>query len=257
VKLHELSPSKGSRKTRKRVGRGQGAGQGKTSGRGQKGQGSRSSVGLPVGFEGGQMPLKQRLPKLRGFHNRWRHEFVVVNLGKLARFEPGAVVDADVLTEAGLIPRASSPVKVLAAGHLGHALTLRVDRISASARTAVEAAGGSVELVGPQPRDESVTRGKAAARATKRAAKVDAAEARAAAGPAAESTGKRGPRKGATAEPTETETPATQPTATEAGAGAAERPARRARKAAAAEAPEPQPEPDGTPDNEAETEDSE
>jgi len=203
------------------------------------------------------MPLKQRLPKLRGFHNRWRHEFVVVNLGKLARFEPGAVVDADVLTEAGLIPRASSPIKVLAAGHLGHPLTLRVDRISGSARTAVEAAGGSVELVGPQPRDESVTRGKAAARATKRAAKVDAAEARAAAGPAAESTGKRGPRKGATAEPTETETPATQPTATEAGAGAAERPARRARKAAAAEAPEPQPEPDGTPDNEAETEDSE
>ena len=177
MKLHELSPSKGSRKTRKRVGRGQGAGQGKTSGRGQKGQGSRSSVGLPVGFEGGQMPLKQRLPKLRGFHNRWRHEFVVVNLGKLARFEPGAVVDADVLTEAGLIPRASSPVKVLAAGHLGHALTLRVDRISASARTAVEAAGGSVVLVGPQPQDESVTRGKAAARATKRAAEVDAAEA--------------------------------------------------------------------------------
>ena len=87
MKLHELSPAKGSRKTRKRVGRGHGAGQGKTSGRGQKGQGSRSSVGLPTGFEGGQMPLKQRLPKLRGFHNRWRQEFVVVNLGKLARFE--------------------------------------------------------------------------------------------------------------------------------------------------------------------------
>jgi large subunit ribosomal protein L15 len=261
VKLHELSPSKGSRKTRKRVGRGHGAGQGKTSGRGQKGQGSRSSVGLPAGFEGGQMPLKQRLPKLRGFHNRWRHEFVVVNLGKLARFEPGAVVDADVLTEAGLIPRASSPIKVLAAGHLGHALTLRVDRISGSARTAVEAAGGSVELVGPQPQDESVTRGKAAARATKRAAKVDAAEARSAAAPPTgaktESTGKRGPRKGTTAEPTESETPATEPTATEAGAGAAERPPRRARKAAAAEASEPQPEPDGAPDNEAETEDSE
>lgn len=154
MKLHELSPAKGSRRPRKRVGRGQGAGQGKTSGRGQKGQGSRSSVGLPTGFEGGQMPLKQRLPKLRGFHNRWRHEYVVVNLGKLMRFEKDTVVDPDVLTEAGLIPRASSSVKVLAAGHLGHALTLRVHRISAAARTAVESAGGSVELLGPQPAAE-------------------------------------------------------------------------------------------------------
>lgn len=154
MKLHELSPAKGSRRPRKRVGRGQGAGQGKTSGRGQKGQGSRSSVGLPTGFEGGQMPLKQRLPKLRGFHNRWRHEYVVVNLGKLVRFEKGTVVDPDVLTEAGLIPRASSPVKVLAAGRLRHALTLRVHRISAAARTAVESAGGSVELLGPQPAAE-------------------------------------------------------------------------------------------------------
>ncbi len=149
MKLHELSPAKGSHRPRKRVGRGMGAGQGKTSGRGQKGQGSRSSVGLPVGFEGGQMPLKQRLPKLRGFHNHWRREFVVVNLGKLGRFEQGSVVDPDVLTEAGLIPRASSPVKVLAAGKLGHALTLRVHRISAGARAAVEAAGGSVELLEP------------------------------------------------------------------------------------------------------------
>jgi len=154
VKLHELSPAKGSRRPRKRVGRGQGAGQGKTSGRGQKGQGSRSSVGLPTGFEGGQMPLKQRLPKLRGFHNRFRREYVVVNLGKLVRFDKDTVVDPDVLTEAGLIPRASSPVKVLAAGHLGHALTLRVHRISAAARSAVESAGGSVELLGPQPAAE-------------------------------------------------------------------------------------------------------
>lgn len=223
MKLHELSPAKGSRKTRQRVGRGHGAGQGKTSGRGQKGQGSRSSVGLPAGFEGGQMPLKQRLPKLRGFHNRWRHEFVVVNLGKLARFEKDSVVDADALAEAGLIPRASSPIKVLAAGRLSHALTLRVDRISGAARVAVEAAGGSVELVGPQPQEESVTRGKAAARATKRAAKVEAADARAAAGPAP----------------------------------AAARSSKRTRKAPAAEATESNTGADGAPDNEAETEDSE
>jgi large subunit ribosomal protein L15 len=151
MKLHELTPARGSRKPRKRIGRGEGAGQGKTSGRGQKGQGSRSSVGLPTGFEGGQMPLKQRLPKQRGFHNRWRREYVVVNLGKLVRFEKNSVVDPDALTEAGLIPRASSQVKVLAAGHLGHALTLRVHRISAAARTAVESAGGSVDLIGEQP----------------------------------------------------------------------------------------------------------
>jgi large subunit ribosomal protein L15 len=265
VKLHELSPAKGSRKTRQRVGRGHGAGQGKTSGRGQKGQGSRSSVGLPAGFEGGQMPLKQRLPKLRGFHNRWRHEFVVINLGKLARFDKDSVVDADVLTEAGLIPRASSPVKVLAAGHLGHALTLRVDRISGAARAAVEAAGGSVELVGPQPQEESVTRGKAAARATKHAAKVEAAEARAASAPTAGPTRKRATKGGkagaaavearADAESRPAATKAAESTPTE--ATAAERPARRSGKAPAAEVAEPDPEADGAPDNEAETEDSE
>jgi large subunit ribosomal protein L15 len=260
MKLHELSPAKGSRKTRQRVGRGHGAGQGKTSGRGQKGQGSRSSVGLPAGFEGGQMPLKQRLPKLRGFHNRWRRAFVVVNLGKLGRFDRDSVVDADVLAEAGLIPRSSSPIKILAAGHLDRALTLRVDRISGAARTAVEAAGGTVELVGPQPQDESVTRGKAAARASKRAAKVDAAEARAAAAPTAGPTGKRAPKAkaaatGTSADATATEATATETTATE--APAAERPARRGRKAASVDITEPDPEPDGAPDNEAETEDSE
>jgi large subunit ribosomal protein L15 len=265
MKLHELSPAKGSRKTRQRVGRGHGAGQGKTSGRGQKGQGSRSSVGLPAGFEGGQMPLKQRLPKLRGFHNRWRHEFVVVNLGKLARFDKDSVVDADALTEAGLIPRASSPIKVLAAGHLGHALTLRVDRISGAARAAVEAAGGSVELVGPQPQEESITRGKAAARATKRATKVEAAEARAASAPTAAPTGKRAakgekagaaaPAAKADAESHTVETAAAESRATE--MTAAERPARRSRKAPAAEVAEPDTDAGGAPDNEAETEDSE
>jgi large subunit ribosomal protein L15 len=236
MKLHELVPAKGNRKTRKRIGRGHGAGQGKTSGRGQKGQGSRSSFGLPRGFEGGQMPLKQRLPKLRGFHNRWRKEFVVVNLGKLVRFEQGSVVDADVLTEAGLIPRASSPIKVLAAGHLTHALTLRVDRISAAARTAVEAAGGTVELVGPQPESEIVTRGRAAVRATKKAAKTEASDARAAAAenaPAAEAPSRR-----------------TKKADTKAKAGKGSEAT--SETSAAAET-----EPDGAPDNEAETEDSE
>jgi len=152
VKLHELRPARGSRRAGTRIGRGIGAGQGKTAGRGQKGQGSRSSVGLPVGFEGGQMPLTQRLPKLRGFHNRWRREFTVVNLGKLARFKPDSVVDPDTLAEAGLIPGAAVPVKLLAAGRLRTRLLVRVHRVSAAARQAVEAAGGRVELLEAPPR---------------------------------------------------------------------------------------------------------
>ena len=147
MKLHELGPAKGSRTRRERIGRGLGAGRGKTSGRGQKGQGARSSVGLPVGFEGGQMPLTQRLPKLRGFHNKWRKEFAIVNVGKLERFNRDSVVDPAALAEAGLIARPTSQVKILAAGQLRTPLTLRVHRISAAARTSVEAAGGSVELI--------------------------------------------------------------------------------------------------------------
>ena len=149
MKLHELGPAKNSQRSRKRIGRGISAGQGKTSGRGQKGQRSRSSVGLPVGFEGGQLRMTQRLPKLRGFHNRWRKEYVVVNVGKLARFERDSVVDAAALAEAGVIARASQRVKVLAAGELRTPLQLRVHRISTAARRAVEAAGGSVELLEP------------------------------------------------------------------------------------------------------------
>ena len=147
MKLHDLRPAAGSRRRSKRIGRGISAGQGKTSGRGQKGQGSRSSVGLPVGFEGGQMPLTQRLPKLRGFHNKWRKEYVVVNVGKLNRFESGATVDGPALASAGLIAKPSARVKILAAGAVTTPLTLRVHRISRAARQAVEAAGGTVELL--------------------------------------------------------------------------------------------------------------
>lgn len=155
MKLHELRPAEGSRRPGTRVGRGMGAGQGKTSGRGQKGQFSRSSVGLPKGFEGGQMPLSQRLPKLRGFHNRFKKQFAVINVGKLNRFEANSVVDADTLRDIGLIGRTTRHgVKVLGEGGLRVSLTLRVHRISVSARAAVEAAGGSVELIGPQTSDK-------------------------------------------------------------------------------------------------------
>ena len=146
MRLHELQPAPGSRRTRKRVGRGISAGQGKTSGRGQKGQGARTE-GLPKGFEGGQMPLSQRLPKLRGFHNRFKKDYAVVNVSKLNRFAGGSVVDVDVLRAAGLVGNARDGIKVLGAGRLKNAVTLRVHRISAGARTAVEKAGGSVELL--------------------------------------------------------------------------------------------------------------
>jgi large subunit ribosomal protein L15 len=155
MKLHEIKPAPGSRTVATRVGRGISSGQGKTSGRGQKGQGSRSSVGLPKGFEGGQMRLAQRLPKLRGFHNRFRKEFAVINVGKLNRFEPNSIVDVDTLRDVGLIGPSRHGVKVLSAGELRVALRLQVHRISAKARIAVEAAGGSVELIGPQRADKA------------------------------------------------------------------------------------------------------
>ena len=157
MRLHELHPATGSRRERKRVGRGTSAGQGKTSGRGQKGQGSRSGGRLPKAFEGGQMPLSQRLPKLRGFHNRFRKEYAVVNISKLRRFEPGSVVDGDALRAAGLVGGSSrNGIKVLGAGRLRHAVTLRVHRVSAGARAAVEKAGGSVELLEVAPVAEPV-----------------------------------------------------------------------------------------------------
>ena len=146
MKLHELKPAPGSRRERQRVGRGMGAGQGKTSGKGQKGQRARTAH-LPVGFEGGQLPLSQRLPKLRGFHNHWRQETAVINIGKLNRFNAGDIVDGAALARVGLLPHPTDSVKVLGSGDLKVAVTLRVLRISAAARRAVEAAGGTVELL--------------------------------------------------------------------------------------------------------------
>jgi large subunit ribosomal protein L15 len=150
MRLHDLKPAPGSRRERKRIGRGISSGQGKTSGRGQKGQFARTP-GLRHGFEGGQMPLAQRLPKLRGFHNRFKKDYAVVNVSKLSRFEPGSVVDPQVLREAGLVGNARDGVKVLGAGRLKVKVTLRVHRVSAGARAAVEKAGGSVELLEAAP----------------------------------------------------------------------------------------------------------
>ena len=145
MKLNELKPPAGSRKDRKRIGRGQGSGHGGTSGKGHKGQNSRSGGGVRVGFEGGQMPLQRRLPK-RGFTNVFAAKVVEVNLRDLNRFEAGSVVDAQTLAEAGLIKGAFDYIKLLGQGELDRALTIKVDRTSAGAKAKVEAAGGTVEL---------------------------------------------------------------------------------------------------------------
>jgi len=147
MKLHELRGAAGSRHPRKRIGRGIAAGQGKTAGRGQKGAGARGGAKVPRGFEGGQMKITMRLPKLRGFTNRWRAEYTPLNVGKLNRFPGGAIVDGASLAALGLVGDPGERVKLLAAGRLRVAVTVRVHRASAAARRAVEGAGGRVELL--------------------------------------------------------------------------------------------------------------
>lgn len=147
MQLHDLYPAEGSRKDRKRVGRGNSGYGGTTAGRGQKGQKSRSGGGKGPGFEGGQMKLAMRLPKLNGFNNRNRIEYAPVNVSRLNDlFEDGAVVDAEALVAANVIKKASIPVKVLADGDITKKLTVKVDKCSAAARAKIEAAGGTVEL---------------------------------------------------------------------------------------------------------------
>lgn len=147
MQIHDLFPAPGSRKDRKRVGRGHGSGSGKTSGRGANGQLSRSGGGKGPGFEGGQLPLYMRLPKLGGFTNINRVEYAVVNVGRLSElFEDGAVVTAEALAEKGAIRSAvKQPVKVLADGELTKKLTVKVDKVSKAAQAKIEAAGGAVE----------------------------------------------------------------------------------------------------------------
>jgi large subunit ribosomal protein L15 len=146
MKLHDLRPATGAHRPRRRVGRGIAGKGGKTAGRGTKGQGARDTI--PLGFEGGQLPLAQRIPKLKGFRNPFRVSYAAVNLDTLEGL--GAeVVDPQVLREAGLV-RKGALVKVLGRGELHRAVTVKVHAVSASARAAVEGAGGSVELL-PMP----------------------------------------------------------------------------------------------------------
>ena len=146
MKLHELQPAEGSRHVRNRVGRGSSSGNGKTSGRGQKGQKSRSGGGVRLGFEGGQTPLARRLPK-RGFTNINRKDYAIVNLDVLNRFEDGAEVTPTTLIEAGIVKDAKSGIKILGNGELTKKLSVKAAKFSKSAQTAIEAAGGSVEVI--------------------------------------------------------------------------------------------------------------
>lgn len=141
MKLHDLRSAKGSKRAKKRVGRGPGSGVGKTAGRGEKGQKSRSGYSQRPSFEGGQMPLVRRVPK-RGFTNIFRTEYAVVNLGDLADFE--GEVSPDTLTEAGMMRR-GRPLKVLGDGDVDRALNVKAHAFSASARAKIEAAGGTCE----------------------------------------------------------------------------------------------------------------
>ncbi|MCU6791746.1 MULTISPECIES: 50S ribosomal protein L15 [Paenibacillus] len=146
MKLHELTPAIGARKARKRVGRGIGSGMGKTSTRGHKGQNSRSGGGVRPGFEGGQNPLYRRLPK-RGFTNRFRKEFAIVNLTELNKFAAGTEVTPEILQESGIIKNARDGIKILGNGDLTVQLSVKANKFSQSAVEKIQAAGGKTEVI--------------------------------------------------------------------------------------------------------------
>ncbi|MBW1889047.1 MAG: 50S ribosomal protein L15 [Deltaproteobacteria bacterium] len=146
MKLNELSPPEGSRKNRKRKGRGVASGTGKTGGRGSKGHNSRSGGGVRPGFEGGQMPIHRRLPK-RGFTNIFADRIATINIRDLNKFESGSVVDEVALVGSGLVKGARDGIKLLGQGEIDFPLSVKVNRISATARKKIEAVGGNVEVV--------------------------------------------------------------------------------------------------------------
>ena len=175
MKLNDIRDNKGARKSRVRVGRGIGSGLGKTAGRGQKGQKSRSGVSV-WGFEGGQMPLHMRLPK-RGFNNIFAKDYAEVNIGAiqkaldLGRLDPGTALDADVLKSVGLIRGGRDGVRVLGKGSLTAAVTLRVAGATAGAREAIEKAGGSIEIIEVVSAKDKAAAKKGSAKAQAKAAR--------------------------------------------------------------------------------------
>ena len=146
MKLHELSPAEGSAKAAWRKGRGTGSGNGKTAGKGHKGQNARSGGGVRPGFEGGQNPLYRRLPK-RGFHNKFSTQYAIINVETLNKFEDGAVVDINTLLAEGIIRKAYSGLKVLGDGEISKKVTVKAAIFSATAKEKIEAAGGKAEVI--------------------------------------------------------------------------------------------------------------
>ena len=146
MKLHELSPAPGSSRDVKRIGRGHGSGNGKTAGKGHKGQKARAGRGIRAGFEGGQMPLHRRIPK-RGFNNIFATPYTTINVAILNRFEDGAVVNTEALLNAGIIKKAPYGVKILGNGKIEKNLTVQVAAFSESAKAKIEAAGGKAEVI--------------------------------------------------------------------------------------------------------------
>jgi large subunit ribosomal protein L15 len=158
VKLHDLRPAAGARRPRTRVGRGIAAGQGKTAGRGTKGQRARTGASIPAWFEGGQTPIHIRVPKLHGFRNKFKVQYAVVNIGQIAAYaEAGRfgtaqppTINAETLAQAGLIRGDGKPVKILGQGEVAIKLFVAADAFSASARSKIEAAGGFVQVLAPE-----------------------------------------------------------------------------------------------------------
>ncbi len=146
MKLHEMSYTEGARHVRKRIGRGHGSGNGKTAGKGHKGQNARSGGGVRLGFEGGQTPLARRLPK-RGFTNFNRKEYAIVNVESLNIFENDTVVTPELLIESGLVKKELDGIKILGQGELEKKLTVQANKFSGSAKTLIEQAGGKVEVI--------------------------------------------------------------------------------------------------------------
>lgn len=146
MKLFELTPAEGSTKVAKRKGRGVGTGNGKTAGRGHKGQGARSGGGVRPGFEGGQMPIYRRLPK-RGFNNIFAKNYSEVNVSALSLFDDGTVVDMDLLLSTGLVGKALDGLKILGNGEISKKITVKASKFTTSAKEKIEAAGGKVEVV--------------------------------------------------------------------------------------------------------------
>ena len=206
MQLHDLKPAAGAHRKARRIGRGTGSGRGKTSGRGQKGQNARSE-GFRLGFEGGQMPLSQRIPKLPGFKNPFKKVYSVVNISKLSRFPDGSKLDATALAEAGLV-RAGMEVKVLGTGSIDRKLTVEAHAFSSTAREAIEARGGTVTVIG-EPRKVGPKR--LAAKTAKRTPKGEA-EATPASPPSGEvaQTAQRSGRAGRTGEPQEQSRPSAE-----------------------------------------------